>query len=168
MVWPGWATITSRWLGWKGLRSRITALWLASLTTTHKSVIALDPPAVQQEFGQLLEHDARVLDRVEHATAVDGQPHADMHRVAGLAQQHGISFGGLRHHCPALSLGMVAEGGHHGAQVVGVDRDFGQFSAEMVTLDSKEQPPAVERFWSMRTGVPRPTDVVGSPVHGRS
>ncbi len=45
---------------------------------------------MQQELGELLENDARVLDRVEHTTAIDRQPHANMHRVAGLAQQHGI------------------------------------------------------------------------------
>src|SRR3546814_3838270 len=61
--------------------------WLRS-RRLHKSVVALHPPAMQQEFRQLLEHDTGVLDRVKHATAVDREPHAYMHRVAGLAQQH--------------------------------------------------------------------------------
>ena len=119
---------------------------------------------MQQELGPLLENDARVLDRVKHATAIDRQPHADMHRVAGLAQQHGIAFGGLRHGHPALSLGVIAEGGHHGAQVVGVHRDLGQVSAKVLALDGQEQAPAVERIRPTCTGVPGPTDELGRPV----
>ena len=84
--------------------------------------------------------------------------------VKQLAQQHGISFGGLRHHCPALPLGMVAEGGHHGAQVIGVHQDFGELSAEMVKLDGQEQAPAIERIRPTCTGVPGPTDEFGRPV----
>src|SRR3546814_20921099 len=64
--------------------------WLRS-RRLHKSVVALHPPAMQQEFRQLLEHDTGVLDRVKHATAVDREPHAYMHRVAGLAQQPSIA-----------------------------------------------------------------------------
>src|SRR3546814_19528177 len=51
--------------------------WLRS-RRLHKSVVALHPPAMQQEFRQLLEHDTGVLDRVKHATAVDREPHAYM------------------------------------------------------------------------------------------
>ena len=39
--------------------------------------------------------------------------------------------------------------------------------AKVLALDGQEQAPAVKRFWSSRTGVPRPTDVVGYPVDGR-
>ena len=119
---------------------------------------------MQQEFRQFLEDNARVLDRVEHATTIDREPHAHMHRVTGLTQQHGIALGGLRHGHPALPLGVVTEGGHHGAQVVGVHRDFGQVSSEVVTLDGEEQAPAIERVRATRTGVPRPTDVLGRPM----
>jgi hypothetical protein len=63
---------------------------------------------------------------------------------------------------------VISEGGHHGPQVVGVDRDFRQIAAKVRVLDGEEQPPTVKRIRATRTGVPGPTDVLGCPVGGRT
>jgi hypothetical protein len=110
----------------------------------------------------------KALDRVQHTAAIDCEPDTDMHRVAGLAQQHSIALGRLRHQGPTLPLGMVAEGGRHAAQVVGIHRDFRQIAAEACALDGQKQAPAVKFIRPSRTGVPGLTDVVVCPVGGRS
>ncbi len=119
---------------------------------------------MEQEFRQLLKDHARVLDRMQYAPTVDRQPDADMHRVAGLAQQYSIALDRLRHGHPALSLGVVAEGSYHNAQIVGIHLDFRQVSSKVFALDGEEQAPAVIDLWSARTGVPRPTDVLHGPM----
>ena len=87
-----------------------------------------------------------------------------MHRVARLTQQHSITFNRAGHARPVFSFRVVAEGGQHGAQIVGVDRDFGQIATELLALNREEQAPTVKRIRSTRTGMPGPTDVLGRPM----
>ena len=40
---------------------------------------------MKQQFRQFLEDDTGILDGMQDATTIDREPHANMHRVAGLA-----------------------------------------------------------------------------------
>lgn len=113
-------------------------------------------------------NDTRVFDGVQHASTIDIEPDANMHRMAGLAQQHciallGAIFGRL-HFLLTLPLRVVAKCAQHGTQVVRVDRDLRQIAGKVATLYGKKQPPAVVGIWPARASDPRQTDVLSGPV----
>lgn len=120
---------------------------------------ALDSPAVGQEFGQLLEHDTRIPNRAQQTTTIDREPNADVHRVAGLAQQHCIVLYRVCDGFPALPLGVVAERGNHGSQVVGVNRDVWE-----VSRPKRSRWIASKRPQQSNASGPRAPACQGSPI----
>jgi hypothetical protein len=130
-------------------------------------VNALDLPAVQRHVLDALKNNSGALHAMEHATAIDAQPHSDVNGVARLAHQHGITVetivrvGNGR---PTLALWMRLKTLENGAQVGGIYRNLRQLPAKARTLDMQKQAPAVELMGPPAAGYPRSSDVIAEQV----
>ena len=110
------------------------------------------------ERGQGLEHHPGVAHGVQHAAAIDVEPQADVHRVAGLAHEDGIALLCCDHRLPALALRVAIEGIEHGAQVGGVHRVLRKFATKTLALYCHEQAPAIKGLRTAGTDHPRPSN----------